>query len=137
MGAVQKKNKSESICKDICKDICKVILLGELGVGKTNIITRFVKNTFKNDSIADIGLDFFIKIKTIDKAQGKTIKYQIWDTWGKERYRLLPKIYYKNIEIAILVYDITRKETFDEIKNFWYNEIKKNIPRDISKIKHI
>ena len=132
MGAVQKKNKSESICKDICK----VILLGELGVGKTNIITRFVKNTF-NDAITGFEMDFFTKTMTFNKAQGKTIKFQIWDIVRQERYRSLTKYFYKNAGVAILVYDITRKESFNEIKNFWYNEIKKNFSRNISKIKHI
>ena len=136
MGAAQKKNKSESISKDICKDICKVILLGEFGVGKTNIITRFVKNTF-NDAITGFEMDFFTKTMTFNKAQGKTIKFQIWDIVRQERYRSLTKSFYKNAGVAILVYDITRKESFNEIKNFWYNEIKKNFSRNISKIKHI
>ena len=128
MGAAQKKNKSGNICK--------VILLGEFGVGKSNIITRFVENTFKNDTTI-ICQEIFTKTMTFDKSQGNTIKYQIWDTAGQEKYRTLPKPYYKNVGIVILVYDITRKETFDKIRNIWYNEIKKNIQRDISKIKHI
>ena len=129
MGAAQKKNKSENI-------FCKVILLGEFGVGKTNIITRFVKNTF-NDAITGFEMDFFTKTMTFNKAQGKTIKFQIWDIVRQERYRSLTKYFYKNAGVAILVYDITRKELFNEIKNFWYNEIKKNFSRNISKIKHI
>ena len=128
MGAAQKKNKSGSIFR--------VILLGEFGVGKTNIITRFVENTFKNYT-GVIGPEFFIKTMTFDKAQGKTIKYQIWDKACQKRYRPLTKSFYINTGVAILVYDITRKETFDKIKNYWYNEIKENIPRDISKIKYI
>ena len=128
MGAAQKINKSRSICK--------VILLGEFGVGKTNIITRFVNNTF-NDAITGFEMDFFTKTMTFNKAQGKTIKFQIWDIVRQERYRSLTKYFYKNAGVAILVYDITRKESFNEIKNFWYNEIKKNFSRNISKIKHI
>ena len=128
MGAAQKKNKSGSIFR--------VILLGEFGVGKTNIITRFVENTFKNYT-RFFGREFFIKTMTFNKAQGKTIKHQIWDTACQERYRPLTKSFYTNTGVAILVYDITKKETFNKIKNYWYNEIKENIPRDISKIKYI
>ena len=134
MGADQRKNKRKSMGDDDSNIIYKVILLGEFGVGKTKIISRFVKNTFKND---EVNLCYFTKTMIFNKANGKTIKYEIWDTAGQEKYRALAKVYYKNAGVAILVYDITRKETFDEIKNYWYNEIKKNIPKDISKIKHI
>jgi len=134
MGADQRKNKRKSMGDDDSNIICKVILLGEFGVGKTKIISRFVKNTFKND---EVNLCYFTKTMTFNKEHEKTIKYEIWDTAGQEKYRALAKVYYKNAGVAILVYDITRKETFIEIKNYWYNEIKKNIPKDISKIKHI
>ena len=134
MGAAQRKNKRKSMGDDDSNIIYKVILLGEFGVGKTKIISRFVKNTFKND---EVNLCYFTKTVTFNKAHEKTIKYEIWDTAGQEKYRALAKVYYKNAGVAILVYDITRKETFVEIKNYWYNEIKKNIPKDISKIKHI
>ena len=134
MGADQRKNKRKSMGDDDSSIISKVILLWEFGVGKTKIISRFVKNTFKND---EVNLCYFTKTVTFNKAHEKTIKYEIWDTAGQEKYRALAKVYYKNAGVAILVYDITRKETFVEIKNYWYNEIKKNIPKDISKIKHI
>ena len=110
MGADQRKNKRKSMEDDDSNIICKVILLGEFGVGKTKIISRFVKNTFKND---EVNLCYFTKTMIFNKANGKTIKYEIWDTAGQEKYRALAKVYYKNAGVAILVYDITRKETFD------------------------
>ena len=64
---------------------------------------------------------------------GKKIQFQIWDTAGQEKYRGLTKIFYKDAKIVILVYDITKKQSFDEIKKYWYNQIKDNSSEEISK----
>ena len=112
---------------------CKVILLGESGVGKTCIITRFINDDFVKDTSTTSSANFIsqsIKFEEYDK----TICFDIWDTAGQEYYRCMTKIFYKNAKIIIFVYDITRKETFDEIKNYWYNEVKENGPKDASKI---
>ena len=62
-----------------------------------------------------------------------SIKYEIWDTAGQERYRSLAKVFYRNAAVCILVYDITRKSTFEEIKNYWIKEAKENASKNISK----
>ena len=69
---------------------------------------------------------------TFDEFQGKSIKFEIWDTAGQEKYRSLTKIFYKDAGVSILVYDIT-KESYDEIKNYWYNQIKEYAPKNIGK----
>ena len=74
---------------------------------------------------------------TFDEYGGKTIKFEIWDTAGQEKYRALTKIFYKDAAVAILVYDITRRKSFDEIKNYWYNQIKESGKANISKNKYI
>ena len=112
----------------------KVVLLGESGVGKTCIIARFINNTFEENLISTTGASYAGKTMTFDEYQGKSIKFEIWDTAGQEKYRSLTKIFYKDAGVAILVYDITRKESFEEIKKYWYNQIKEFAPKNISKL---
>ena len=109
--------------------VCKVVLLGETGVGKTSIISRYVHNNFSEVLMSTMGASFATKKLEIDSEH--KIKFQIWDTAGQERFRSLAKIFYQNASVAILVYDITRRDTFDKIKNFWIKEIKENAPSDI------
>ena len=103
--------------------VCKVVLVGESGVGKTSIINRYVENYFNPNSESTTGASFASKIVTFDKFQ-KSIKFEIWDTAGQEKYRALTKIFFKNAAIAILVYDITIPDSFYELKNFWYDQVK-------------
>jgi small GTP-binding protein len=114
---------------------CKVVLLGESGVGKTCIIARFINNVFQDNIISTTGASYTGKTLTFDEYNGKSIKFEIWDTAGQEKYRSLTKIFYKDAGVAILVYDISRKESFDEIKNYWYNQVKDYAPKNISKLK--
>ena len=113
---------------------CKVVLLGESGVGKTCIIARFINNTFEDNIMSTTGASYAGKTMSFDEFNGQSIKFEIWDTAGQEKYRALTKIFYKDAGVAILVYDITRKDSFDEIKNYWYNQIKDFAPKNISKI---
>ena len=117
---------------DVAKT-CKVVLLGESGVGKTCIIARFINNTFEDNIISTTGASYASKSCSFPEYENRTIKFEIWDTAGQEKYRALTKIFYKDAGVAILVYDITRKESFDEIKNYWYNQIKEYAPKNISK----
>jgi Ras-related protein Rab-22 len=80
------------------------------------------------------GASYAGKTMSFDELNGQSIKFEIWDTAGQEKYRALTKIFYKDAGVAILVYDITRKESFAEIKNYWYNQIKDYAPKNISKI---
>ena len=107
---------------------CKVVLLGEAGVGKTSIISRYVNNTFSDVLMSTTGASFAIKKLEIDDHK---IKFQIWDTAGQERFRSLAKIFYQNAAVAVLVYDITRRDSFQKLKDFWVKELKENAPSDI------
>ena len=112
--------------------ICKVVLIGESGVGKTSIINRFTSNTFRSQQLPTTAANFVTKL-VIMEDENKSIKFEIWDTAGQEKYRSLAKVFYKNAAVCILVYDITRKSSIEEIKKFWVNEIKQNISPDTSK----
>ena len=70
---------------------------------------------------------------TFDEFQGKNLKFEIWDTAGQEKYRALNKLFYQDAGVAILVYDVTNSQSFEEIRNYWYNQIKEFGLKDISK----
>ena len=108
----------------------KCVLLGETAVGKTCLINRFVNNTFQEDFVPTMVGCYSSKDIFYDKAN-KKIKYEIWDTAGQEKYRSINKIFYQDTSIAILVFDITRKDTFEALKNYWYLELRDNSPKDI------
>ena len=111
---------------------CKVVLLGESGVGKTSIISRYTSNIFKSQLMSTPGANFVTK-NIIVEDQNQSIKFEIWDTAGQERYRSLAKVFYKNAAVCVLVYDITRRTSFEELKNYWIKELKENTPEDMSK----
>ena len=113
---------------------CKVVLIGESGVGKTSIIQRYINNTFKSQLMSTPGANFVTK-NVIMEDDNQSIKFEIWDTAGQERYRALAKVFYKNAAVCVLVYDITRKTSFNELKNYWYKEIKENAQSNVSKKK--
>ena len=102
--------------------LMKLILVGDSGVGKTNILSKYLKNNFDPDSKATVGVEFGTKNIEIDN---KKIKVQIWDTAGQERYRSITSTYYKGAKGAFIVYDITRKSTFDNIDK-WIGDLKNN-----------
>jgi len=104
----------------------KVVLLGETGVGKTSIISQFTTHTFDPHRETSLSAQFISK--TVDFQDiGQSIKFDIWDTVGQEKYRSLAKIFYKDAKVIIFVYDITRAETFEGLKNYWYDETKNNV----------
>jgi Ras-related protein Rab-22 len=111
---------------------CKSILIGETGVGKTCIIERFILDDFNKNQISSSGASY--TKKTLDFPEyNKSIDLEIWDTAGQEKYRGIAKIFYKEAKIIILVYDITNHKSFDEIKDYWYNQIKENTSGNLSK----
>lgn len=111
---------------------CKVVLIGESGVGKTSIIHRYINNVFNPGTSSTGGANFTTKRMKFEEEKN-TIKFEIWDTAGQERFRSLAKVFYKNAAICVLVYDITRKETFEELEKFWVEEIKNSVSSEVYK----
>jgi small GTP-binding protein len=102
---------------------CKVVLVGDSGVGKTCIIQRYVNNNYDENTESTSASTYTYKI--VDYKQfNKSISFDIWDTAGQELYRALAKNFYLNASIGILVYDIRRKESFESIKDYWYEQLK-------------
>ncbi|MEX2702250.1 MAG: GTP-binding protein [Candidatus Baldrarchaeota archaeon] len=100
----------------------KVIVVGDAGVGKTSLTIRFAHGYFIDSYLMTIGVDLYTK--NVDLGIGKPIKLQIWDTGGQERFKKLRPLYYKGAAGGLLVYDITNKNSFKHLKN-WFNEVQK------------
>ena len=117
--------------EDDNEDICKVVLLGESGVGKTSIISRFFNGTFEERIMSSTGASYVCKNITFPEFQNKIIKFEVWDTAGQEQYRSLNKIFYKDASICILVYDITNIKSFNALKEYWHHEVLESTPKGI------
>ena len=98
----------------------KIALLGNSGVGKTSIIFRYTTGKFDSDSLITKGANFS---ESEIEINGKIYYLDIWDTAGQEQYRSLGKYFYKDAYIVILVYDISNKQSFEDLKNIWYSDL--------------
>jgi small GTP-binding protein len=105
----------------------KVVVVGDSGVGKTNLIKRFVSNTFNQNSKATVGVEFLSKSYQIND---KVFKIEMWDTAGQERYKSITAAYYKGAKGALIVYDTTQKTSFENIDK-WMVEIKDKASKDM------
>ena len=102
----------------------KILLLGDSSVGKTCFLMRYADNTFQEIHMSTIGLDY--KLKNVQLDGGKIVKVQIWDTAGQDRFRSITKNYYKGAHGIILIYDVTSRKTFENVKN-WVEQIKEEV----------
>lgn len=118
---------SSSEKKDQSYDhLFKIVLIGDAGVGKTSILIRFTDDRFDDDQLSTIGVDLRVKLIDVDHGNvKKRVKVTVWDTAGQERFRTLTASYFHKVQGLILVYDVTRRETFDSLA-MWNNEIDTN-----------
>eukprot|EP01133_Synstelium_polycarpum_P010633 gene10633-12373_t len=105
----------------------KIVLIGDSGVGKSNLLSRFTRNEFNLETKSTIGVEF--ATRSI-QAEGKVIKAQIWDTAGQERYRAITSAYYRGAVGALLVYDIAKQATYKSVER-WLTELRENADRNI------
>ncbi|KAG0018167.1 hypothetical protein BGZ80_007492, partial [Entomortierella chlamydospora] len=103
--------------------LLKIVLIGESGVGKTNILSRFIRNEFDLESRSTIGIEF-ATAKSIE-IDGKIARAQIWDTAGQERYRAISVAFYRGAVGALLVYDISKASSFQNLER-WLSELKEH-----------
>jgi Ras-related protein Rab-11A len=105
----------------------KIVLIGDSGVGKSNLLYRFTRNEFNLESKTTIGVEFSQKSLQLE---GKSIRAQIWDTAGQERYRAITSAYYRGALGALLVYDVCKIETFESLSK-WLKELRENTDSQI------
>ena len=107
--------------------IFKTVLVGDSGVGKSNLLSVYIDKNFHNETKATVGVEFGAKKLNIE---GKSIKAQIWDTAGQERYRSITSAYYKGAKGALIVFDLTNRESFVSVIR-WFTEIKNECKSDL------
>nr|XP_046169790.1 ras-related protein Rab-11A-like [Oncorhynchus gorbuscha] len=105
----------------------KVVLIGDSGVGKSNLLSRFTRNEFNLESKSTIGVEFATRSIHVE---GKTVKAQIWDTAGQERYRAITSAYYRGAVGALLVYDIAKHLTYENAER-WLKELQDHADSNI------
>ena len=110
----------------------KIVVIGDSNTGKTNMITRYVNNEFSHKFQPTIGVEFFQKTVALGQRKGnkKAVKLQIWDTAGQERFRGMSSSFYREANGAIIVYDITNKESFKNVER-WISEVKNFATEDV------
>ena len=101
---------------DVNERVYKILLLGDESAGKTCFFLRYYDKTFKEIYSPTTGLDY--RSKSMKLKSGKNIKLQIWDTPGQERFSAITKIFYKKSQGIILIYDVTNRKTFENVKQF-------------------
>ena len=95
----------------------KVVIIGDVGVGKTSILTRYIFGKFSNEMASTLGASFKTKQVIVDE-QNNIVKLNIWDTAGQERYDALTKMYFKGAQAAVVVYDVTDEYSFEKAKHW-------------------
>jgi small GTP-binding protein len=120
---------NSTIVYDTNKYNFKVIMIGDLAVGKTSILNRFVNNEFNIFYQCTVGVEYKTKNIKLDNINECNLK--IWDTCGEERFRSITKLYFKDTQGAVLVFDLTSKSSFDKL-NVWLDILNESAPKDIS-----
>ncbi|KAA6399432.1 MAG: putative rab family small GTPase [Streblomastix strix] len=110
--------------------VFKILLVGDQGVGKSNLLLRFADDLFTDSYIATIGVDF--KFRTVE-IDGKMIKLQIWDTAGQERFRTITYSYYRGAHGIVIVYDCTDQLTFHKVST-WISDADKYVNENVAKL---
>ena len=101
----------------------KIVLVGESGSGKTSIIQQFAYKIFDDNCASSISSQYISKVISFPDLK-RSLKIEIWDTAGQERYRSMAKLFYQDAKIIIFVYDVTSRQSFDELINYWIPEVK-------------
>jgi len=110
----------------------KVVVLGDSGVGKSNLLLRFVSGDYRTEHTLTIGASFMTKMMYVCD---RVVKLNLWDTAGQERYHALARMYYQDAHAAVLVYDITSRASFEALRR-WLSDLREHAPPDLGKFNH-
>ena len=107
--------------------VFKVVLIGGASVGKSAIFQRYMENHYDEKSMATISANYLEKVVGVEGSKD-TIKIQLWDTAGHERFKTINRIYYRDASAALVVYDVTRKDTLTDQAAYWLKDLRANAP---------
>ena len=107
----------------------KILILGDGSVGKTSFLTRYADNSFQESVLSTIGVDY--KLKNVQLDDGRTVKLQIWDTAGQDRFRSIAKNYYKGANGIVVVFSVIDKESFKNVRT-WISQIKEEVDEKVT-----
>jgi small GTP-binding protein len=110
--------------------LVKLLIIGESAVGKSCLLLRFAEDSFSETFLSTIGIDFKVRPVEID---GQKVKLQIWDTAGQEQFRTITKAYYRGAHGIMLVFDVTKRETFEQTRQ-WMASIRENVTDEVATI---
>ena len=116
------------------KESIKIVVTGRCGCGKTSIISRLSSESFSEEYISTEGGTFHRVEFMYPEFQGQRLKMEVWDTAGQDKYKALTKLFYKNSNAVVLVYDITNSESYTDLKEYWYQQVRECVDDNISKI---
>jgi len=102
----------------------KLLLIGDSSTGKTSLLRRFVDDSFTPSFVSTIGIDFKVKTVTMP-SDGTTVKIQVWDTAGQERFRTITSAYYRGAHGVLIVFDVTKTESFEHVRDVWIPAVQK------------
>lgn len=133
MEASKSKNEMQSLLAPSRKEksnieydmLFKIVVTGDSNAGKSRLLERFTKNSFKEDSQLTIGVEF--TTKHIELKNGVKVKLQLWDTAGSEQYRAITTGYYRGSHAVLLIYDITNLTSFINLKNYWLQQVRDSV----------
>jgi len=126
-------SKSDKLDEMDYDEKCQILVIGNSEVGKTSLLIRYTKNHFTMQHLATIGIDHFTKDEDIN---GVKVRIKVWDTAGQERYKSLASSFFRNVQGIILVYDVSNKESFEDLK-IWLDSIKSNLGSSENNVKKI
>ncbi|RNF27196.1 small GTP-binding protein Rab7 [Trypanosoma conorhini] len=106
----------------------KIIVIGDVGVGKSNVSSRYCDGTFYEDIVPTIGMDFKYCHSTTLEKKPRTVRLQIWDTSGQDRFVTLTTAFYRNCNGVMLCFDITSRVSFEDL-DAWYERLEANCPK--------
>jgi len=108
----------------------KLVLIGDASVGKTSLLLRFADDSFEDNYISTVGVDFRFRTVTVDN---ELVKLQIWDTAGQEKFKTITSSYYRNAHAVMIVYDVSDRKSFENIEQ-WLSDIEKFCPNGVCKM---
>jgi small GTP-binding protein len=105
----------------------KALVIGDSGVGKSNLLLRFAQDKYESAYLSTVGVDYYNRTVSID---GESVQLQMWDTAGQERFRTITRSYYRGSQGILVAYDVTNDDSFENVKH-WLGEIERNAGRDV------